>query len=47
MAVKGLIDSNFMPDFEELLGHPLPNGLVVNGVLGWLHAANDKMERDT
>ena len=47
MAVKGLIDGNFLPDFEQLLGHPLPNGLVVNGVPGWLHAANDKMERET
>ena len=47
MAVKGLISDTFMPDFEILLGHPLPNGLVVSGVLGWLHAANDSMNRNT
>ena len=47
MAVKGLFNDEFMKDFENLLGYPLPNGLVVNGVLGWLHAASDKLERET
>ena len=47
MAVKGLFSDTFIPDFEALLGHPLPNGVVVSGVLGWLHAANDTMERHT
>ena len=47
MSVKGLISDAFIPDFELLLGQPLPNGLVVNGVLGWLSAANDSMNRNT
>ena len=47
MAVKGLISDTYLPDFENFLGYALPNGLVVNGVLGWLHAANDKLERIT
>ena len=47
MTVKGLVSEDFVGDFESLLGHLLPNGLVVNGVLGWLHAANDKLERET
>ena len=46
MAVKGLFSETFLPDFEALLGYPLPNGLVVSGVLGWLHAANDSMDRN-
>ena len=47
MAVKGLISDDFLKDFETLLGYSLPNGLVINSVLGWLHAASDKLERDT
>ena len=47
MTVKGLIHEDFLKDFESLLGYALPNGVVINGVLGWLHAANDKLERET
>ena len=47
MAVKGLISDHFIKDFEHFIGHPLPNGLVVNGVLGWLHAASDSMDMNT
>ena len=47
MAVKGLVSEEFVKDFESLVGHALPNGVVVNGVLGWLFAADDKLERGT
>ena len=43
MAVQDAV----LPDFVNILGHPLPNGLVVSGVLGWLHAAHDTMEKTT
>ena len=47
MAVKGLISDAFIKDFENLLGYSLANGLVINGVLGWLHAAHDKLEQES
>ena len=47
MAVKGLISDNFIQDFEFLLGKALPNGLVADGVIGWLYAADDKLDRNT
>ena len=36
-----------MKDFESLLGNDLPNGVVIDGVLCWLSAAYDKLDRDT
>ena len=46
MSIKGIFSDEYVKDFENLLGHELPNGVVMDGVLGWLYAA-DKLDKDT
>ena len=46
VIVTMTITSEMKKQLQELIGKSLPNGVIINHVIGWLDAADDKLARD-